>query len=219
MNAFDSFNQDIKTKRYILDLTQGFQSSIDDLKQSIKPADLSPLSALADAIRNQHINIQPLYDGLAAQIQQYATVTKLMHHSIEILNDSVTKLKLLLTEEEKKALQQDILISYSDTSLPSGSTNIDFREGLVTKSDDTKANLSSNIQEYMSEYVRSVTIMTSVAVVATLAGKKSSLIYLPANKYVRILNHEIHRITIDASTAFDLWLSASMEQDGAVQVT
>ena len=83
------------------------------------------------------------------QIKQYSTVTKLLHNTVEKMDDNVNKLKVLLTEAEKKALQEDILISYSENSLPSGSTEIDFREGIVTKSDDTKANLSGNIQEYI----------------------------------------------------------------------
>ncbi len=226
-NNLNSLNDDLKSRKLLLELAESFAGSITELQQNIKSMqpDLSPLSNLANSIERerisreaQKVDLQPYINSLSSQVNQYSAITTLMKHSIDTLDASVTKLKVLLTDEEKKKLQEDILLSFYETSL-SGDTVVDFREGIVTKSDGSESNLSSDIQQYMAEYVRSITIMTSVATAVTLHGRKSSLIYLPANKYIKITNHELHRITIESSSAFDLWLSASMEIDGAPEVT
>lgn len=223
----NSLSEDLKTRKYVIEIAESFATSIAELSSNIsemKP-DLTPLSNLANAIQKetasreaQKVNIEPLYNQLAIQINQYVSTTKSMHSSIEILHDSVEKLKVLLTEEEKKALSEDVLIGFSHTSMPAGKTIISFRDGFVEDADRTQYSIADT-QQYLSQFVNSVLLMSSVAASCTLVGKKTSTIPLPAGKYIRILNHAVSRIEIETTASADIFVIGSLEQDGAPQIS
>ncbi len=105
------------------------------------------------------------------------------------------------------------LISFSQASLPAGTTKVSFDNGTVVDSAGTSYSMSGS-----NPSVESITILSSVAVTLQLEGDTSSVIYLPAARYVRTRTH-IETMKITSTAAYNLWFVASLEPTGSVEVT
>ncbi len=105
------------------------------------------------------------------------------------------------------------LISFSQSSLPSGTCKISFEDGIVTDSAGTEYNLSGS-----NPSVESINIMASAATVLHTIGDTSSLINLPANRYVYIRT-TIETMKIVSTATYNLWFVASTEATGSPEVT
>lgn len=111
------------------------------------------------------------------------------------------------------AHKMNCIISFLQSSLPSGTTKADFDNGTVTASDGTVYRMTGS-----NHNIESTTIMTSVATVLYLEGDMDCVVYLPANKYVRIKTN-IESMKIVSSASYDLWFTASTEPTGSPEVS
>lgn len=97
------------------------------------------------------------------------------------------------------------LISYNGTNIASGTSTINFSEGIITFPDKTVANLTGS-----AEHIEGLTIYSSVSVTVTLIGDITSNIIIPASRYVK-LRHITEIIKVKSDSTYNLYFTSSSE--------
>lgn len=105
------------------------------------------------------------------------------------------------------------LVSFSENSLPAGTTKIHLDNGKLVDSVGTEHSMSGS-----NASIESITIYSSVACTLYIQGDIDSVVYLPASKYVRLKAH-VERMKIECSSSFNLWFCGSSEATGSPEIT